>query len=63
MHRFHIAIFFSMLAFLPMRGAEPSADERFQSEVWPLLEHSCVNCHGPEKQKHNLRLDSREAAL
>ena len=44
-------------------AAELSPDERFHSEVWPLLERACVRCHGPEKQKSGLRLDSREAAL
>ena len=32
-------------------------------EVWPLLERTCLRCHGEEKQKGGLRLDSREAAL
>ena len=45
------------------RAAEISPDERFQSEVWPLLERTCLRCHGEEKQKSGLRLDSREAAL
>jgi cytochrome c553 len=31
--------------------------------VWPLLDRACVKCHGPEKQKGELRLDSRTAAL
>ncbi len=44
-------------------AAELSAEERFRTEVWPLLETACVRCHGPEKQKADLRLDSREAAL
>ena len=35
----------------------------FRSGVWPILENSCVRCHGAEKQKGDLRLDSREAAL
>src|SRR6476469_8494128 len=45
------------------RGAEPVADRLFQEEVWPLLENTCLRCHGPEKHKADLRLDSREAAL
>ena len=31
--------------------------------MWPLLERTCLRCHGEEKQKSGLRLDSREAAL
>ncbi len=35
----------------------------FGKEIKPLLEKTCFKCHGPEKQKGKLRLDSREAAL
>ena len=45
------------------RAAELSADERFHTDVWPLLERTCLRCHGEEKQKSGLRLDSRGAAL
>ena len=58
--------FFMLIAFvfaLSARSAELTPDERFRAEVWPLLEGSCVRCHGAEKQKGDLRLDSREAAL
>jgi hypothetical protein len=35
----------------------------FAKQIKPLLERSCVACHGPEKQRSNFRLDSREALL
>ena len=35
----------------------------FETHVRPVLVESCFKCHGPEKQKHGLRLDSREALL
>ncbi|MBI2928660.1 MAG: hypothetical protein HYY24_23600 [Verrucomicrobia bacterium] len=43
----------------------PAATKKvdFGKEIKPLLEKSCFKCHGPEKQKGKLRLDSREAAL
>ena len=37
--------------------------EYFEKKVRPLLVTHCVGCHGPQKQKGDLRLDSREAAL
>ena len=52
-----------LVALAAATAAEPSAEERFQREVWPLLENTCLRCHGPEKHKADLRLDSREAAL
>ncbi len=30
----------------------------FESDVWPIIEHRCVECHGPDAQKGALRLDS-----
>jgi hypothetical protein len=41
----------------------PEATEFFEKEVRPLLVSRCHSCHGAEKQKGGLRLDSREAAL
>lgn len=59
------SLFFVMLAAtgLPLRtvGAEDKVD--FASEIKPILENACVQCHGPEKQKGKLRLDSKEAWL
>jgi len=45
-------------------GAVPVQDEvDFASRIRPLLADNCHKCHGPEKQKGGLRLDSRAAAL
>ncbi len=35
----------------------------FARDVRPILERSCLGCHGPEKQKSGYRLDVREIAL
>lgn len=35
----------------------------FVKEIQPILEKSCIQCHGPEKHKGDLRLDTKEAAL
>ncbi len=35
----------------------------FESEVPPIFEKHCVECHGPKKQKSEFRLDDREVAL
>lgn len=39
------------------------ADDDFEKNVRPLLVEHCIKCHGPEKAKSGLRLDSREAIL
>ncbi|MBL8795539.1 MAG: PSD1 domain-containing protein [Planctomycetia bacterium] len=44
----------------------PAAVQRtvdFNRDVRPILAHRCAECHGAEKAKGLLRLDSREAAL
>jgi len=43
---------------LAARGAEPDAATHFEAKVRPILEQHCVSCHGLEKQKSDLRLDS-----
>src|SRR5436190_12538389 len=35
----------------------------FAKDVLPILENNCFKCHGADKQKGKLRLDSRDAAL
>lgn len=35
----------------------------FQKQIQPILEKNCVKCHGSEKQKGKLRLDSKDAAM
>ena len=35
----------------------------FVQDIKPLLEQSCLKCHGEEKQKGGLRVDSRDALL
>jgi cytochrome c5 len=44
----------------------PASDKKgvtFAKDIQPLFERSCYKCHGAEKQKGKLRLDSLEAAL
>jgi len=35
----------------------------FATEIKPLFDKACVDCHGPKKQKGGLRLDSAEASV
>ncbi len=37
--------------------------EFFEKTIRPLLHDQCQSCHGPAKQRGNLRLDSREAIM
>lgn len=61
--------FLLVVGFLPsgLRAADtklPAAQvEFFEKQVRPVLVERCQSCHGPEKQKGGLRLDSRAALL
>jgi mono/diheme cytochrome c family protein len=35
----------------------------FTKQVWPIIKTNCTGCHGPEKHKAKLRLDSRAGWL
>ncbi len=43
----------------------PAATRRvdFVRDIHPILAHACYSCHGADKQKGELRLDSKTAAL
>ena len=44
----------------------PASDKKgvtYEADVKPIFEKSCIKCHGSEKQKGKLRLDSLAATL
>ena len=41
----------------------PEQTQFFEAKIRPLLVDNCVKCHGPEKQKGHLRLDSRAGGM
>jgi hypothetical protein len=43
--------------------ASDKKDVTFDKDILPLFKASCVGCHGEQKPKHDLRLDSLDAAL
>jgi ankyrin repeat protein/mono/diheme cytochrome c family protein len=47
------------------KDAPPVAAEKvdFAKQIKPLLERSCIACHGPDKQRSNFRVDSRATLL
>lgn len=57
MKRRHLVLF---LAALGPASAEPAT---FATHVAPILEQHCTVCHGAEKQKAHLRLDTHAAVL
>jgi hypothetical protein len=44
----------------------PASDKKgvtYDTDIKPIFEKSCIKCHGKDRQKGKLRLDSLEAAL
>src|SRR5262245_39824937 len=56
------AITFSSAAESPAPPS-PAAIQFFETKVRPVLVDNCIKCHGNDKQKGNLRLDSLAAHL
>jgi hypothetical protein len=68
---FHVSRFFFAFC-LSLSAAEidsaklpPPANQQidFDRDIKPILDASCLRCHGPEKPKSHFRLDNRESAL
>jgi len=52
-----------ILAASLVAGSSARADNFFELKIRPVLADHCLRCHGPERQRGGLRLDSREQAL
>lgn len=59
------ALVFVSGSALPLRASEPLAPElaALSVEARGVLAHQCTKCHGQQKQKGGLRLDTKEAAI
>ena len=44
---------------LTATASTAQADDAFEKDIRPLLLQKCISCHGPDKQKAGLRLDSK----
>jgi mono/diheme cytochrome c family protein len=56
-----LAAAFGILFVPAFAAAAPSAD--FKRDVYPVLKKHCFKCHGPKKQKSDLRLDTLSTDL
>jgi mono/diheme cytochrome c family protein len=64
------AVAFSVAALVApttqVRAADapnPEGVKLFESKIRTILSEHCVSCHGPDKQKGKLRLDTREGLI
>ena len=58
---------FRLLFVIPLLVANARAfspeDLQLSAEARGVLAHSCTKCHGQQKQKGGLRLDTRDSAM
>ena len=54
---------FPVLAVTVLAAVAVQAAPEFQKDVLPILQSRCVECHGADKQKGKLRLDTLELTL
>src|SRR5262249_777839 len=47
----------------PSEKTKANAKVDFKTDVVPILQQNCVDCHGPEMQMAGLRLDQRRFAI
>ena len=55
--------FRSLLFFLTIPSLAISAPVDFARDIEPIFVESCLDCHGPDKQKSELRVDERASLL
>ena len=63
---FRLAICFSACLAFCIGGsavAQSTSDIDFEKQIRPLLIEKCGECHGPDEQSSDLRLDARHAAF
>ncbi|NDA68511.1 MAG: hypothetical protein EBY09_18065, partial [Verrucomicrobia bacterium] len=57
-----LRFFHLTLGALLLGSVAPAQVTHFRDQIKPLLDQKCVSCHGADKQKGGLRLDSRAVA-
>ncbi|MFN0053724.1 MAG: PSD1 and planctomycete cytochrome C domain-containing protein [Planctomycetales bacterium] len=58
-----VGVCWGVCAGVSIGRAEETAAVDYQAQIKPLLTQFCVGCHGAQKQKSGLRLDTAKAAL
>ena len=70
--RFSIALIATVSVLVILPGSEAARTEPvaakskqvdFARDVYPIFRRSCIECHGPEKQEAELRLDQRTSTM
>lgn len=62
-HQLVIPFFICFAAIPAVATPTPEQLEFFEKRIRPVLVEQCYKCHGPDKQKGDLRVDSRDALL
>jgi hypothetical protein len=55
--------YFVPFSVVALFGLSTHAAVDFKKDIAPIIEKTCIECHGEQKQKGDLRLDNKEGAL
>src|SRR5882757_9390392 len=58
-----LSLCFLSASLVAASAITPQEAEFFEKSIRPVLAEQCYKCHGPDKQKAALRVDSRAAIL
>jgi mono/diheme cytochrome c family protein len=58
-----VSVVFTALSLVMIAGAQGQPPVVYERDIQPLFEDRCYDCHGPDKQKAQLRLDKRVSLL
>ena len=58
-----LSLLAAVLAGTANLPSQAAATVDFVKDIQPIFQDACLKCHGPEKQKGGLRLDSKAAAF
>jgi len=56
-------VFWCLVSCSTMAPVQADGNEAFEKAIRPLLLDRCIECHGPSKQEHGVRLDRRQDVL
>jgi len=58
-----IGAIMKLIPYFLLMASTSFAAVDFETQIKPIFDEHCIKCHGPEKQKSDLRLDSRASIL
>ncbi len=56
-------VYVAACCLAPLLPAQPRAKVDFRTDIQPMFQQHCIECHGPSQQMGGMRLDRRSSAM